>query len=95
MRPGASSHLARRRLQDDFAEWPPRLIVRTDDAALAVSDVLPPAIAALLLRSTKLRSGLEVLDFDGMEQLRLIASRLRDNLGERALASCVIVCVQV
>lgn len=71
-------------MQDDFDDWPPRLIIRTDDPALGIADVLPPSIAALLLRSTKLNSGLQVLSFDGMGDLRLIARRLVAELGPRA-----------
>ena len=72
-------------MQDDFEEWPPRLIIRTDDPALGLADVLPASIAALLLRSTKLKVGLEVLEFDGMADLRLIARKLVSELGPRAL----------
>ena len=78
-------------LQDDFEDWPPRLIIRTDDPAVGISDVLPAAVLAALARSTKLRaSALEVLEFEGMGDLRMIARKLRLELGDSAfLAACM------
>lgn len=72
-------------VQDDFDPSPARIIIRTDDPALGIADILPASIAALLLKSTKLgKSGLEVLEFDGMDNLRLIARKITAELGSRA-----------
>jgi hypothetical protein len=71
---------------DDFDPWPLRLVVRTTDPAVCATELLPPAIAAVLLRSNKLgASRLEVLEFENMESLRVIARKLFTELGSRAL----------
>jgi hypothetical protein len=72
-------------LQDHFDPSPARIIIRTDDPALGIADILPATIAALLLKATKLgKSGLEVLEFDSMDNLRLIARKISAELGSRA-----------
>lgn len=72
-------------LQDDFEPWPPRIIMRTDDAATGIADILPASLLAALMRTTKLgSSGLEILEFDNMEDLRLLARKLQSELGDRA-----------
>jgi hypothetical protein len=76
---------------DDFEPWPPRLVVRTTDPAVSATELLPPAVAALLFRSNKLgASRLEVLEFKDMESLRVIARKLLAELGPRALSSSLL-----
>ena len=72
-------------LQDDFDPWPPRLVVQTSHPSAEAVAALPAPVAAVLLRHSKLgASGLEILEFDGMDTLRLVARRLAEELGAGA-----------
>lgn len=70
---------------DDFEPRPPRIVLRTADPAISATELLPPSLGALLLRSNKLSaSRLEVLEFDDMESLRVVVRKLAARLGDRA-----------
>ena len=72
-------------MQDDFEPWPPRIIMRTDDAATGIADILPASLLAVLMRTTKLASsGVEILEFDNMGDLRVLARKLQAELGDSA-----------
>lgn len=69
-------------MQDDFDPWPPRLVVQTADPSDKAITVLAAPVVAALMRHTKLgASGLEILEFDGMDTLRIVARRLAAELG--------------
>eukprot|EP00892_Ulva_mutabilis_P012121 jgi/Ulvmu1/9281/UM050_0030.1 len=68
--------------KDDFEPWPPRLVVQTSDPSAEAVAALPAQVAAVLLRHSKLSaSGLEIMEFDGMDSLRVVARRLMKELG--------------
>jgi hypothetical protein len=72
------------RVQDDFEDWPPRLVVQMNDSSADASAFLPASIAALLLqKKTLASSGLQILEFEGMENLRVVAQKIVSELGPR------------
>lgn len=69
-------------LQDEFEPWPHRLVVQTNDSGSDVGEFLPASIAAMLLQKKTLSSsGLQILEFEGMDSLRVVARKIIRDLG--------------
>lgn len=69
-------------MQDEFEPWPHRLVVQTNDSGADIGDLLPASIGALLLQKKTLSSsGLQILEFEGMDSLRVVARKIIRDLG--------------
>lgn len=79
-------------IQDEFEPWPHRLVVQTNDSGSDVGEYLPASIAALLLQKKTLSSsGLQILEFEGMDSLRVVARKIIRDLGYEPVC-CIRAC---
>lgn len=67
--------------QDEFEPSPHRLVIQTNNSGSDVGDFLPASIGALLLQKKTLSSsGLQILEFEGMDSLRIVARKIIKDL---------------
>jgi hypothetical protein len=59
------------------------MIVAATEASVGIADALPPAVAALLLRASRLgKSRLELMEFQDIETMQIVARKITKEYGD-------------